>query len=49
MEEHAREYRGIAFGLHWMRIGMHRQWKRFDGAGLMRLPSMPRAIAETMS
>ena len=48
MEEHASEYRQIAFGLLWIKAGMRRRWQRWDGAGLMRLPSMPRAVAETM-
>ena len=48
MEEHAREYREIAFGLLWIKAGMRRQWQRRDGAGLMRLPTMPRPIAVVM-
>ena len=48
MTEHIEEYPDIAFGLRRIRIGMHRKWQRFDGAGLMPEPPLPRAIAETM-
>jgi hypothetical protein len=48
MQEHAREYPAIAFGLLRVAVGIKRDWKRFDGAGLMAIPQIPRAIAETM-
>jgi len=48
MVEHSREYQQIGFGLLRVAVGMRRQWKRFDGAGLMKPQPMPRPIADTM-
>ena len=48
MIEHAREYPDIKFGLLRIVFGMRRQWKRFDGGGLMKVQPMPRSIEEAM-
>lgn len=44
MDEHIQEYRDIAFGLYRIKAGMLRKWARFDRAGLMPVPPMPRSI-----
>jgi hypothetical protein len=46
--EHAKEYPAIGFGLLRVGVGMRRCWKRFDGAGLMAVPAMPRSIRSTL-
>lgn len=44
IEEHADEYPSLAFGLARLAVGMRRKWRRFDDAGLMADPAMPRSI-----
>lgn len=46
MEEHAETYPDHRFGFLRIKAGMRRQWKRFDGAGLMRHPPLPVAVGE---
>lgn len=46
MQEHAETYPDQCFGFLRIKAGMMRQWQRFDGAGLMRLPTLPAAIGE---
>ena len=48
IEGHVFEYPRLAFGLLRLLCGMRRQWSRFDGAGLMSLPGMPRGIREVV-
>jgi len=48
MAEHAEDYPSIRFGFLRIRVGMHRKWQRFDGAGLMPLPPAPRDVAHVM-
>lgn len=46
--EHASEYRfvpGLSIGINRIVVGSRRQWKRFDGRGLMPVPKMPPAIS----
>jgi len=49
MQEHVSEYPDIAFGLRRIIAGMKRKWTRFDRAGLMPAPPLPRAISEIMT
>lgn len=46
MTEHAGYAPENAFGFLRIKAGMRRQWKRFDGAGLMRHPPLPVAVGE---
>lgn len=53
MEEHIDEYRGgqgaaMTFGLARIKKGIERKWQRFDGTGLMRLPTLPMSIEDMM-
>lgn len=48
MDEHAREYPALAFGLRLIATAMRERWERFDGAGLVPLPPMPRSIASVV-
>lgn len=41
VHEHVREYPTLAPYLMRLVVGHQRQWKRFDRAGLMRIPSVP--------
>lgn len=44
IEQHVEEYPALAFGLSRFIVGMRRQWKRFDGNGLMRVPRQAKPI-----
>lgn len=48
MWEHFEEYPDLAFGLRRIRVGIRRDWRRFDGKGLMPLQPMLRSIEELM-
>ncbi len=45
MDEHAKEYPRLAWGLLKIKVGIRRKWRRFDGAGLMPLPTEPGIIS----
>ena len=42
LQEHFEEYEMLSIGK--LVVGMKREWQRFDGAGLMKLPTMPGEI-----
>jgi hypothetical protein len=46
LEEHIAEYPTLAFELSRLRVGRKRLWQRFDGAGLMAIPPVPRTLEE---
>ena len=46
IQEHRHEYPQLRFSLLRLEIGMCRQWKRFDGAGLMAVQAVPQTLAE---
>ena len=44
VHEHAEEYPKIRLGMFRLEVGIRRKWTRFDGAGLLPVPPMPRPI-----
>lgn len=46
INEHRMEYRELRYSMLRLEIGMRRQWKRFDGAGLMAIPLVPETLEE---
>lgn len=44
MAEHVDEYPELGNGLLRIQVGLRRKWRRFDQAGLMPIPPLPRSI-----
>lgn len=44
-EEHADEYRHVRHDILRSKVGRRREWKRFDGSGLMSVPPMPEGLS----
>lgn len=49
IREHILEYPSIAFGLQRLKVGIQRQWRRFDGVGLMPVERVPAGVDRVMT